>query len=46
MRNNEKKNRHMTLDDQVEMQECLSKGMTFIPANRGVSSPKLLSKSF
>jgi len=26
---NEKKNKHMTLDDRIEIQECLSKGMTF-----------------
>lgn len=25
----EKKNKHMTLDDRIEIQECLSKGMTF-----------------
>lgn len=29
MRKNEKKNKHMTLDDRIEIQECLSKGMTF-----------------
>lgn len=29
MRSNEKKNKHMTLDDRIEIQECLSKGMTF-----------------
>lgn len=29
MNNNEKKNKHMTLDDRIEIQECLSKGMTF-----------------
>ncbi len=29
MRNNEKKNKHMALDDRIEIQECLSKGMTF-----------------
>lgn len=29
MRNNEKKNKHMTFDDRIEIQECLSKGMTF-----------------
>lgn len=29
MKNNEKKNKHMTLDDRIEIQECLSKGMTF-----------------
>ena len=27
--NNEKRNKHMTLDDRVEIQECLNKGMTF-----------------
>ncbi len=27
--NNEKKNKHMTLDDRIEIQECLNKGMTF-----------------
>lgn len=26
---NEKKNKHMTLDDRLEIQECLYKGMTF-----------------
>ncbi len=26
---NEKKNKHMTLADRVEIQECLAKGMTF-----------------
>jgi len=25
----EKKNKHMTLQDRIEIQECLSKGMTF-----------------
>lgn len=29
MTTNEKKNKHMTLDDRIEIQECLSKGMTF-----------------
>ena len=29
MENKEKKNKHMTLDDRIEIQECLSKGMTF-----------------
>ena len=24
MKNNEKKNKHMTLDDRIEIQECLS----------------------
>ena len=27
--NNEKRNEHMTLDDRIEIQECLTKGMTF-----------------
>lgn len=27
--NHEKKNKHMTLDDRIEIQECLNKGMTF-----------------
>mgnify|MGYP003446628682 CR=1 FL=1 len=27
--NNEKRNKHMTLDDRIEIQECLTKGMTF-----------------
>lgn len=27
--NYEKKNKHMTLDDRIEIQECLTKGMTF-----------------
>lgn len=29
MGTSEKKNKHMTLDDRIEIQECLSKGMTF-----------------
>lgn len=29
MTQTEKKNKHMTLDDRIEIQECLSKGMTF-----------------
>lgn len=29
MLTNEKKNKHMTLDDRIEIQECLNKGMTF-----------------
>lgn len=27
--NHEKRNKHMTLDDRIEIQECLNKGMTF-----------------
>ena len=26
---NEKKNKHMTLQERIEIQECLTKGMTF-----------------
>ena len=29
MRNSEKKNKHLTLDDRIEIQECLVKGLTF-----------------
>ncbi|MBQ8972914.1 MAG: helix-turn-helix domain-containing protein, partial [Clostridia bacterium] len=29
MKNTEKKNKHLTLDDRIEIQECLQKGMTF-----------------
>lgn len=29
MNRNEKKNKHMTLEDRIEIQECLSKGMMF-----------------
>ena len=29
MKNNEKKNKHLTLDDRIEIQECLIKGLTF-----------------
>lgn len=29
MKKTEKKNKHMTLDDRIEIQECLCKGMTF-----------------
>ena len=29
MKNTEKKSKHMTLDDRIEIQECLCKGMTF-----------------
>lgn len=29
MQKNEKRNKHMTLDDRIEIQECLNKEMTF-----------------
>lgn len=36
MKNNEKKNKHMTLEDRIEIQECLSKGMTFKAIGRRI----------
>lgn len=45
MRNNEKKNKHMTLDDRIEIQECLSKGMTFKAIGRRIGKdPTTVSK--
>lgn len=45
MKNNEKKNKHMTLDDRIEIQECLSKGMTFKAiGNRIGKSPTTVSR--
>lgn len=42
---NVKKNKHMTLDDRIEIQECLSKGMTFKAiANRIGKDPTTVSK--
>ena len=42
---NENKNKHMTLDDRIEIQECLSKGMTFKAiANRIGKSPTTVSR--
>lgn len=32
----EKKNKHMTLEDRIELQECLSKGMTFKAIDRRI----------
>ena len=41
----EKKNKHMTLDDRIEIQECLSKGMTFKSiAKRIGKDPTTVSK--
>lgn len=41
----EKKNKHMTLDDRIEIQECLSKGMTFKAiAKRIQKDPTTVSK--
>lgn len=43
--NQEKKNKHMTLDDRIEIQECLNKGMTFKAiANRICKDPTTVSK--
>ena len=43
--NNETKNKHMTLDDRIEIQECLSKGMTFKAiASRIGKSPTTISR--
>ena len=45
MTNTEKKNRHMTLDDRIEIQECLNKGMTFKAiAKRIGKDPTTVSK--
>lgn len=43
--NKEKKNKHMTLDDRIEIQECLTKGMTFKSiAKRIGKSPTTVSR--
>ena len=43
--NNEQKNKHMKLDDRIEIQECLSKGMTFKAiAKRIGKSPTTVSR--
>ena len=43
--NNERKNKHMTLADRIEIQECLSKGMTFKSiAKRIGKSPTTISR--
>lgn len=45
MENAEKKNKHMTLDDRIEIQECLNKGMTFKTiAKRIGKDPTTVSK--
>ncbi len=42
---NNKKNKHMVLDDRIEIQECLSKGMTFKAiAKRICKDPTTVSK--
>ena len=45
MIHNEKKNKHMGLDERIEIQECLSKGMTFKAiASRIGKDPTTVSK--
>ena len=45
MKNNEKKQKHMNLDDRTEIQECLTKGMTFKAiAQRIGKDPTTVSK--
>ena len=42
---NLKKNKHMTLDDRIEIQECLNKGMTFKAIARRIGKdPTTVSK--
>lgn len=43
--NYEKKNKHMTLDDRIEIQECLNKGMTFKAIGKRIGKdPTTVSK--
>ncbi len=43
--NPEKKNKHMTLDDRIEIQECLNKGTTFKAiAKQSIKDPTTVSK--
>ena len=45
MQQSEKKNKHMTLDDRIEIQECLAKGMTFKAIGKRFSkSPTTISR--
>ena len=45
MQKNEKKNKHMTLDDRMEVQECLEKSMTFKAIGRRIGKdPTTVSK--
>lgn len=45
MANTEKKNKHMTLDDRIEIQECLNKRMTFKAIAKRISKdPTTVSK--
>ncbi len=41
----EKKNKHMTLEDRIEIQECLTKGMTFKSIGNQIGKdPTMISK--
>lgn len=43
--NHEKKNKHMTLDDRIEIQECLNKGMSFKDIGKRIGKdPTTISK--
>ncbi|MBQ8954033.1 MAG: helix-turn-helix domain-containing protein [Clostridia bacterium] len=45
MKKQEKKNKHMTLEDRIEIQECLCKGMTFKAIGRRIAKdPTTVSK--
>ncbi|MDD7503379.1 MAG: helix-turn-helix domain-containing protein, partial [Clostridium sp.] len=45
MNNNEKKFKHLTLDDRIEIMECLYKGMSFKSiAKRIAKDPSTVSK--
>jgi len=45
MQNQEKKNKHLTLDDRIEIQDCLCKGMTFKAIGRRIGKdPTTVSK--
>ena len=39
--NYERRNKHMTLDDRIEIQECLNKGMTFKAIAQRIEKIKL-----
>lgn len=45
MKTNSKKNKHMTLEDRIKIQECLSKGMTFKAISQRIDKdPTTVSK--
>ena len=41
MKDQGKKNKHLTLEDRIEIQECLCKGMTFKAIGKRRDYPKL-----